>query len=305
MKDVFICHASEDKKDVVIPLVNAFAQSDITLWLDKKEILWGDSLIEKVNEGLRMSHYVIVVLSKSSISKNWPKRELNSVLNIEASTGDVRVLPLIVGHGNTPQEILKEYPLLNDKLYLTWKGDPKPVVEALNERLRKTERQSDAENISKQEIESVQDIFIPRVKKQFTQQDKDRFLTESFETIKTYFQKGLNQLKASYEELDTDFIKVNNLKFLCKVYMNGDLRSQCKIWLDNTASYNSIGYFEGTSMTQDDNTFNEQITVINDDLELHLKFLIGSSTGQLRETKFLPINAAEQLWKRFVSPLER
>ena len=41
MKDVFICHASEDKEDVVIPLVNAFAQSDITLWLDKKRNIMG------------------------------------------------------------------------------------------------------------------------------------------------------------------------------------------------------------------------------------------------------------------------
>ncbi len=96
-KDIFICHASEDKRDVVRPLVHAMDKAGISYWYDEVKVRWGDSITEKVNEGLRTSRYVIVVLSESFISKNWPQRELNSVLNIEASSGEVRVLPLIAG----------------------------------------------------------------------------------------------------------------------------------------------------------------------------------------------------------------
>jgi len=116
-RDVFICHASEDKPDVVKPLVGAFQQASISYWYDEAEIMWGDSITEKVNEGLRISRYVIVVLSEAFLSKKWPQRELNSVLNIEASTGEVRVLPLLTGTKEAKKRIIDHYPILNDKSY--------------------------------------------------------------------------------------------------------------------------------------------------------------------------------------------
>ena len=72
-------------------------KNGISYWLDKAQINWGDSLTDKVNEGLADSKYVIVVLSNNFLAKRWPQRELNSVLNIEASTGEVKILPLIIG----------------------------------------------------------------------------------------------------------------------------------------------------------------------------------------------------------------
>ena len=79
MRDVFLCHASEDKEIIVRPIARECRKHQITCWVDEAEILWGDSIIEKVNEGLKMSQYVIVVLSESFIAKNFPKKELYSV----------------------------------------------------------------------------------------------------------------------------------------------------------------------------------------------------------------------------------
>ena len=44
MRDIFICHASEDKKEVVRPIVEAFRQAGISVWFDEAEIKWGDSI---------------------------------------------------------------------------------------------------------------------------------------------------------------------------------------------------------------------------------------------------------------------
>ena len=79
-RDVFLCHASEDKDEVVRPLVAALAESDISVWFDEAEIKWGDSITQAVNWGLSISQYVIVVLSKSMLVKNWPQRELYAAL---------------------------------------------------------------------------------------------------------------------------------------------------------------------------------------------------------------------------------
>jgi hypothetical protein len=94
MKDVFICHASEDKLGVVEPLVVAFERANISYWYDKAEIHWGDSITQKVNYGLSISRFVIVVLSKAFLNKNFPQHELYSVLNIEIYSQEVKVLPL-------------------------------------------------------------------------------------------------------------------------------------------------------------------------------------------------------------------
>jgi hypothetical protein len=137
VRDIFICHASEDKKEIVGPIVQAFTQSGISVWYDEAEIKWGDSITQKVNEGLRISRFVIVVLSPSFAKKNWPQRELNTALNIEASTGEVKVLPLLVGSEMEKREILDKYPLLSDKKYLAWIGTPQEIVQEMNNRLSK------------------------------------------------------------------------------------------------------------------------------------------------------------------------
>ena len=55
VRDIFICHASEDKKEIVGPIVQAFTQAGISVWHDEAEIKWGDSVTQKVNEGLKIS----------------------------------------------------------------------------------------------------------------------------------------------------------------------------------------------------------------------------------------------------------
>ena len=69
-RDVFLCHASEEKPTVVRPLLAALRKHGITHWYDEAEIRWGDSITHKVNEGLSMSRHVIVVFSNAFVSKN-------------------------------------------------------------------------------------------------------------------------------------------------------------------------------------------------------------------------------------------
>lgn len=137
IRDVFICHASEDKSAVVAPLVGALAAARISCWYDQAEIRWGDSVTGKVNEGLSISRYVIVVLSPAFLGKHWPEREMNAALNLEATTGEVKVLPLIVGSQDEVCNVLRRFPLLNDKLHLVWRGELNPIVTALEARLRR------------------------------------------------------------------------------------------------------------------------------------------------------------------------
>ena len=151
LKDTFICHASKDKQSVVKPLLDALDKENISYWYDEAEIKWGDSIPDKINEGLRMSRYVIVVLSDAFLSKNWPQRELNSSLNIESSTGKVRVLPLIIGSKEVMEKILQNYPILNDKRHLVWENDLKKIIEELKRCLGRLDKKVESKNLDDEE----------------------------------------------------------------------------------------------------------------------------------------------------------
>jgi hypothetical protein len=134
-RDVFICHASENKLEVVRPLLAALDAEHVSYWYDDAEISWGDSVTEKVNQGLKASRFVMAIMTGSFLQKNWPRRELNAVLNLEAKTGLVRVLVLLAGSPSENRRILSEFPLINDKVYLEWDGNADSVAAALKTRL--------------------------------------------------------------------------------------------------------------------------------------------------------------------------
>ena len=303
LKDVFICHASEDKPEIIKPLVAAFKREDISYWYDEAEIKWGDSITEKVNEGLKISRYVVVVISKSFLSKNWPKRELNSALNIEASTGKVRVLPLVVGTDKVRKEIFQKYPLLNDKRYLTWENDVQKIVYALKARLGKTNKIFKDDNSVIEE--SNYDIPIPKIPKEFSQLDKDRFIRNTFDIIKKYFKKALDKLKDQYSNLDSELVEISNFKFACSIYQNGDLLNKCKIWIGGPLSEDSIAYSEGSSGYENDSSFNDWLMVNDDGFKLGLTAsgfsmnINNDKEGELLSSE----EAAKYLWVRFTNRL--
>lgn len=125
--DVFICHASEDKKDIATPVYDELTKINISAFIDHVEIKWGDSLIEKINSALVKSKYVIAILSANSVNKEWPQKELRAVLASEISDGDVKLLTLVK---KDDEEVVKTaLPLLRDKLYMVYDENPEVVAD--------------------------------------------------------------------------------------------------------------------------------------------------------------------------------
>src|SRR5262249_20238899 len=65
------------------------------VWIDEAEIKLGDSLIEKITEGIDSVDYVGVVLSPKSVQSEWVKREVDVAMNQEIKGRRVKVLPLL------------------------------------------------------------------------------------------------------------------------------------------------------------------------------------------------------------------
>lgn len=127
--DVFISHASEDKRDVARPLAALLVQAGLTVWLDEAELVLGDSLRRKIDQGLASARHGVVVLSKAFFSKEWPQKELDALVAREDGTQTV-ILP--VWHNITAREIATFSPMLADRLGTrTDKGLPSVVAAIL------------------------------------------------------------------------------------------------------------------------------------------------------------------------------
>lgn len=102
---VFLSHASEDKDRFVNNFALRLREKGIDAWLDKWEMLPGDSLVDKIfEEGLKEADAVIIVLSSSSVEKPWVKEELNSsvVARIERGT---RLIPVVIDDCCVPEAL--------------------------------------------------------------------------------------------------------------------------------------------------------------------------------------------------------
>lgn len=125
----FISHASEDKHIFGEPLALRLRELGIDAWLDKWEMLPGDSLIPKIfSEGIQESDAVIILLSAISVAKPWVQKELN-VAAVKHIEGELRLIPVRIDDCEVPA-------VLRDLLWLDWAecGD----VEGVSNRIAET-----------------------------------------------------------------------------------------------------------------------------------------------------------------------
>jgi hypothetical protein len=122
--DLFISHASEDKRTFVSPLARALSAFGVNVWYDDYELKLGDSLSRSIDAGLAKSSFGLVVLSPAFISKRWPEYELRGLSSREM-LGQKVILP--VWHDVGLKDVIAFSPTLADKLAI--KADTLTPVE--------------------------------------------------------------------------------------------------------------------------------------------------------------------------------
>lgn len=102
---VFLSHASEDKERFVLSFAAALREKGVDVWLDKWEILPGDSLVDKLlEEGLKEADAVLIVVSPASILKPWVKEELNIAI-VNRITRQTKIIPVVLDHCDVPESL--------------------------------------------------------------------------------------------------------------------------------------------------------------------------------------------------------
>lgn len=164
-------------------------------------------------------------------------------------------------------------------------------------------------NVGSLSTKSAAAPYLPKVQRAASDIEKRRFLKQAFEVMRDYFRQALEELSRQASGLEFDFQPVTALEFTAEIFHNGNSVCACRIWQGGMISENGISYAEGRHHFSS-NSCNESLSLIEDGGDLALSSLMGAGFGfghaaeHLDLKRLTPEQAAEYLWRRFVSRLE-
>lgn len=125
----FLSHSSLDKP-FIRQLAADLTANGIDVWLDEQRIRVGDSIPEKLAQGLASSDFFLIGVSEHSAKSAWVQKELNNALVSEVQRRKVHILPLRLDDVPMPAiisdkkyaDFSKSYKSGLDELLATLKG---------------------------------------------------------------------------------------------------------------------------------------------------------------------------------------
>lgn len=126
MANVFLCHRKIDSAKVEALGVEV-EKAGHKVWFDEWEIGVGDSIVQKINEGLEGVAYLILCYS-SIESSDWTDREWHSTLHRQLSGQSVKILPVRIGGEKAPA-ILADIKYAD--LYSDWNAGVVALLKAI------------------------------------------------------------------------------------------------------------------------------------------------------------------------------
>ncbi len=141
------------------------------------------------------------------------------------------------------------------------------------------------------------------VTKEFTERDRDRFLTETFEYIARYFESSLGELTLRNNNIDGEFRRLDANRFTAAAYREGKKIATCTIFIGQRMLGGGIGY--GGNDDGASNSYNAHLVVSHDDQSMFMTNQMSVYSGRESSTKLSQEGAAGDFWDKFIEPLQR
>ena len=108
LKDIFLCHAWEDRKTTAKNLTDLLVENGTSVWFSENEVLLGTNLLREIDKGLAASRVGIVLVTKSFLKRiqgnGIADKELSALLSRD------QLIPVL--DGVTFEELFDVSPLL-------------------------------------------------------------------------------------------------------------------------------------------------------------------------------------------------
>lgn len=123
-RQIFISYSHRDRA-FVKKLADDLKKKGFSVWWDEWEINVGDSIVQKIEEGIKTSAFLAVVLSPDSVKSSWVRREVGSATMRQLSEKrSITVLPILVAQCEIPV-------LLGEIKYADFRSDYKSGLKDL------------------------------------------------------------------------------------------------------------------------------------------------------------------------------
>ena len=126
LRDVFLCHAWDDRNGAAKDLHDLLESLDVSAWFSEKDVALGTSLLREIDKGLAKSRVGIVLVTPALLSRlrgeGIADRELSALL--------ARELLVPVLHGTTYEALREVSPLLGSRSGLSTAEDTMANVAA-------------------------------------------------------------------------------------------------------------------------------------------------------------------------------
>jgi len=126
LRDVFLCHAWDDRKGAAKELHDLLESRGISVWFSEKDVLLGTPLLREIDRGLAKSRVGIVLVTPALLSRlaneGIADKELSALL--------ARDLLIPIVHDTTYEALREVSPLLGSRSGLSTAEEPMANVAA-------------------------------------------------------------------------------------------------------------------------------------------------------------------------------
>lgn len=111
LRDVFLCHAWDDRKGAAKELHDILESKGVSVWFSEKDVLLGSSLLREIDKGLAKSRVGIVLVTPLFLSRV----KAEGIADKELSALLARDLLVPIVHDTTFEELREVSPLLGSR----------------------------------------------------------------------------------------------------------------------------------------------------------------------------------------------
>jgi hypothetical protein len=142
-----------------------------------------------------------------------------------------------------------------------------------------------------------------RLKKEFTEQDRDEFLRNGFDYIARFFEGSLQAIEERNPGVKGIFDRMDSRRFSAVLYKHGKAVSECSIRLEGIGRRSDGIAFSYDALARR-GSYNEMLRVETNAQALFFRALGMQMGGGARDAQLSPEGAAEFLWDLLISRLQ-
>ncbi|WP_409429110.1 toll/interleukin-1 receptor domain-containing protein [Mycobacterium sp. SMC-11] len=124
LRDVFLCHAWDDRRGVAKDLHDLLVAKNVSVWFSEKDILPGVPFLRAIDKGLANSRAGLVMVTPSLLARI--KLETIAAKELSALLAGNLLVPVV--HGTTYEALRAVSPLLGSRNGFDTNDDPMEVI---------------------------------------------------------------------------------------------------------------------------------------------------------------------------------